>query len=147
MSQLGVSYHSLAGRGARWGGAMIDSIISFVAVGPGYLMGGIDQERSLTGLIVLLLGSIVLLAIQAFFLIRDGQTLGKKVVGVRIVRADNGEPASWPRLLLLRGLLSGVISLIPAIGTIYALVDALFIFREDRRCLHDHMAGTVVISA
>jgi hypothetical protein len=28
---------------------------------------------------------------------------------------------------------------------LFHLVDALYIFREDQRCLHDHIAGTRVV--
>ncbi|MBI3550843.1 MAG: RDD family protein [Elusimicrobia bacterium] len=56
----------------------------------------------------------------------------------------------------LNGLLafiSSVIVMLPVILLggpsvvlpVYALVDALFIFREDRRCLHDFLAGTRVV--
>jgi uncharacterized RDD family membrane protein YckC len=39
--------------------------------------------------------------------------------------------------------LNGILGLIP----LYAIVDALFIFRGDRRCIHDMIAGTRVIEA
>ncbi|MEA2700447.1 MAG: hypothetical protein QOI66_4718, partial [Myxococcales bacterium] len=47
---------------------------------------------------------------------------------------------------LLRGVVNGIISAIPYLGGLYALVDALFIFRDDRRCIHDLIAGTRVIA-
>jgi uncharacterized RDD family membrane protein YckC len=43
--------------------------------------------------------------------------------------------------VLLRGVVNGLLSIIP----LYGLVDALFIFREDKRCLHDLIAGTIVV--
>jgi hypothetical protein len=36
--------------------------------------------------------------------------------------------------------------MIPFIGNFVNLADALFIFGEEHRCLHDHIAGTKVIS-
>ena len=37
----------------------------------------------------------------------------------------------------LQSCRSWLLAAIPGIGNLYALVDVLFIFREDRRCLHD----------
>jgi uncharacterized RDD family membrane protein YckC len=39
-----------------------------------------------------------------------------------------------------------LVSLIPAGGFI-VLIDALLIFKKDRRCLHDIVAGTRVVKA
>ena len=38
-----------------------------------------------------------------------------------------------------------VMGAVPYLGMIFHLVDSLFIFREDRRCLHDRIAGTRVV--
>ena len=43
--------------------------------------------------------------------------------------------------VLLRGLVNGLLNIVP----LYFLVDCGFIFREDRRCVHDMIAGTVVV--
>jgi len=40
----------------------------------------------------------------------------------------------------------GLIGIIPAIGGIIQIVNILFIFRDDRKCIHDLIAGTVVVS-
>jgi uncharacterized RDD family membrane protein YckC len=37
------------------------------------------------------------------------------------------------------------VALIPVIGGFLPLVDVLFIFRHDRRCIHDLLAGTNVV--
>ena len=34
---------------------------------------------------------------------------------------------------------------IPKVGGVLALADILFVFRDDRRCLHDQIAGTRVV--
>jgi len=49
--------------------------------------------------------------------------------------------------VVLNGLL-GFITLYLLGGIpLYSVVDALFIFRNDRRCIHDLVAGTVVVNA
>ena len=47
----------------------------------------------------------------------------------------------------MRGFLPGLIGAIPLVGTVFSLVNICFIFREDRRCIHDLMAGTHVVEA
>jgi len=49
--------------------------------------------------------------------------------------------------VLLRQWVMGLLNAIPFIGNIIALVDPLMIFGDERRCLHDHIAGTKVIVA
>ena len=39
------------------------------------------------------------------------------------------------------------ISIIPVIGSLVGLIDALLIFRDNRRCLHDNIADTMVVVA
>jgi uncharacterized RDD family membrane protein YckC len=53
---------------------------------------------------------------------------------------------------LLRSFLFLVIVVAPSIfllgsGAILYLIDVLFIFRDNRRCLHDLLAGTKVIQS
>ena len=73
---------------------------------------------------------------------RNGQSIAKKLLGIKVVRTD-GSPVSLGRLFLLRNVVNGIISLVP----LYGFVDALFIFGESRQCLHDRIAGTVVLKA
>ncbi|MCY1389879.1 hypothetical protein D9M71_46890 [compost metagenome] len=48
-------------------------------------------------------------------------------------------------LLLKRYLVWWLLAYVPVIGVLLVMVDYLFIFRADRRCLHDLMAGTRVV--
>jgi uncharacterized RDD family membrane protein YckC len=86
-----------------------------------------------------------LLALQAVLLSLRGQSIGNMLVRTRIVRADDGEPAGFMRAFLLRGFLARAIRQIPLLGAIFWIVDSCFIFRDDKRCLHDLMAGTKVV--
>jgi uncharacterized RDD family membrane protein YckC len=73
---------------------------------------------------------------------RNGQSIAKKLLNIKVVRTD-GSPATLGRLIWLRNVVNGLISLVP----FYGIIDALFIFGESRQCLHDKIAGTVVLKA
>ena len=86
-------------------------------------------------------------AYQVWLLTTRGQTLGKKIMGLRIVKTKDMSNGGFVTNVLLRAGVGGVISVVPIVGLIYGGADPLFIFRDDRRCLHDHIAGTCVIKA
>ena len=73
---------------------------------------------------------------------RNGQSIAKKLLGIKVVRTD-GSRASLGRLIWLRNVLNWFISIVP----LYGLLDSLFIFGETRQCLHDKIADTIVVKA
>ena len=89
------------------------------------------------------LGALIVL--QAVLLSWRGQSVGNLLVRTRIVRAPDGEPVGFLRAFLLRGALARIIRQIPLLGSLFWIVDSCFIFRDDRRCLHDLIAGTKVV--
>lgn len=72
-----------------------------------------------------------------------GQTVGKALAGVRMVRPD-GSRASLARLLFRRELPIALATAIPFGGLLIGL-ESLQIFGETRRCAHDRIADTIVI--
>jgi uncharacterized RDD family membrane protein YckC len=82
-------------------------------------------------------------ALQLLQLHRSGQTFGKRALGIKIVRGD-GTRASFWRIFLLRILLT---SFLGGLVFCFSWIDVLFIFREDRRCIHDLIADTTVVIA
>ncbi len=142
----------LATRWNRFAGAFIDGMFGFalsLAVmlpmyGTGYFkMMAASKLSVLTGLAIYL---GVWYAVQGWFLYQRNQSLGKMAMGTRIVRAD-GSPASFGRAFGLRLALFGAFGWIPSVGPFVGIVDALFIFGKSRRCLHDLVADTVVVTA
>lgn len=87
--------------------------------------------------------ALLVLFVQASLIRGTGASLGKRLLGIRVVRRD-GRPAEVWRIALLRNALP--IALCGYCGW-FGLVDALFCVGEDRRCLHDWMAGTRVVKA
>ena len=99
----------------------------------------------LGGMAVMGLSVLIIFGLQIYLLCTRSQSVGKICMGTLIVDQRTGKRAGAVSCVLLRFFLHGVITSIPNVGSIYALVDALFIFRQDRRCLHDMIASTVVV--
>jgi uncharacterized RDD family membrane protein YckC len=143
----------LAGRFTRLAAAIVDSVIGTAVSLPlvylsgawGYIARGENPPLGLT----LALGAggfLVFILIHGYFLKTNGQTIGKKLTGIRIADLDGGVP-DFLTLILWRYLPLTLVSQVPVIGPYLATVDTLFIFRADRRCLHDLLAGTKVVMA
>jgi uncharacterized RDD family membrane protein YckC len=87
---------------------------------------------------LLVITQIVLLCVRS-------QTIGKLLLGLQIVDIVNEQPGGPVRAFLLRAFIPTLIELIPILGLLFWIVDSCFIFREDRRCIHDLIAGTKVV--
>jgi uncharacterized RDD family membrane protein YckC len=142
----------LAGRGTRLGAAIIDTIAALAVNVPiGFALGFYDgfpnMELSVADtLLSAAIGFGVFVAIQLYFL-QSGQTLGKRLLSIRMVDHETGRAAPVSRLVLLRYLPITLVANIPFVGGLLALVDVLFIFSSERRCLHDLIARTKVVVA
>ncbi|HEX9732594.1 MAG TPA: RDD family protein [Thermoanaerobaculia bacterium] len=146
----------MARRLTRLGAAMIDGVTYLVPVVLGVLISGdlkdfatADPEQGEISMILLrrlFIFALPIMLINVYLLAKSGQTMGKKALGIRIVRTD-GAAAGLARLLVLRSLLPSMLSWILFIGGFFGLLDTLFIFGEERRCIHDHFADTMVALA
>lgn len=81
-----------------------------------------------------------LLLIQWNLIATRGQSLGKMLLGMKIVDRQGGNPG-FVSGVILRNWLRAALNFIPFFG----LVDALVIFGDSRRCIHDFLAGTHVV--
>ena len=76
-----------------------------------------------------------------------GQTVGKMLTRIRVVRADNGELPTWGRSFG-RWALPGALAFIPGVGVLLALICyASLTWDASRRGWHDKAAGTIVVKA
>ncbi len=96
---------------------------------------------------------------------KGGQTIGKRLMSIRVVTMESGEAASLTRYALARELPVQLLAvpmivaeeLVPLmvmgvplatfVWGFVGLADTLLIFRADRRCAHDLIAGTRVVRA
>ena len=143
--------HELAGFGGRAGAWLLDILFSVlpILVAFGLIAGGTEAAGGL-----LLLAGLAWAYVVYFPLTmarggeRNGQTWGKQLTGIRVVR-DGGEPVDFGfgllRELVIRQLLFGVVGgfflLPPLLDYLWPLWD------DENRTLHDMVANTHVVKA
>ncbi|WP_328594054.1 RDD family protein [Alcanivorax sediminis] len=141
----------LATRGKRFFGALIDGLIQLAIIGPMvYFSGTWDEMMQSNGSLDLvgtltwfIIGEVLFLALQGYLLFNRQQTIGKWLLNMKIVGMEQ-EQVPAGKLYGLRYLVLHVASQIPVVNLI-GIVDPLLIFRKDKRCLHDLLAGTQVV--
>lgn len=99
------------------------------------------EEIRLASFLVMGILPILFVVSQWILLATSGQTIGKKLLMIRIV-TESGTLPGFLQAVVLRNWLRYALSFIP----FFSLIDALFIFSDSRRCLHDYLAGTKVVS-
>jgi uncharacterized RDD family membrane protein YckC len=147
----------LAERGTRLGARILDGLLLFGTAIPGVIIAAMTVSSSFTRgrptpgdigmfVAVMTLFTIPLVLYQWYLLATTGQTLGKRWLGIKVVKMD-GAPVDFVSGVFLRNWVPGMIGFVPTVGPIFGLVDILFIFGNERRCLHDMIAGTKVVIA
>ncbi len=148
------STQELASRWKRLGGALLDSVIAMGINFPFMMFAGVFKQltqgqRMTIGqyIFFFFFGLAVFLVVNGYLLAKHGQTVGKKLVGTRIVANADEQILSLGRVFGLRYLPLSLIVQIPIVGGLFCFVDVLFIFRKDKRCIHDLIAGSKVVNA
>lgn len=84
-------------------------------------------------------------AVNTYLLASRGQTVGKYLLKIRIVDYYSDEIPKLRFSLALREGIWTALNLFGFLGALIALLDALFIFSGNKRCLHDYWAFTKVV--
>lgn len=91
---------------------------------------------------------LVLFFLQLMLLIKRGQTIGKTVMGIRIVDVKTQKPASITNVILLRSLVTSALYALPGIGTLFLIADfVVMVINKQRLSIHDKLAKTMVVKA
>ena len=132
----------IASRLDRWYAFMIDNSLALLLSLPAILIAYIINSYNLF-VFLFCLTIATNLAIQAYFLSSAGQTIGKKIIEVKIVRLGTGRNGGFVTNVLLRSIVGAYLP--GAVLPVYPLIDAAFLFRDDKRAVHDLIAGTAVV--
>lgn len=137
-----ISYQH-AGYGARIGAQLIDLLIIgvvYIIVGVIFAFSAVVVGQGIAQLIIML---FMTFAIFAYFIIFEawwnGQTPGKKALGIRVVHQD-GTPMSW-RASFMRNILR-IADFLPGF---YGLGFVTMFLNERSQRLGDLIAGTLVV--
>ena len=143
----------LARIGARFGARVLDAIIVAVVLVALFLLssaisGSNDaadySDFSVAGLFM---GLVVGVGYELVQIAVWGQTLGKRIVGVRVIHAEHGGLPGWGKAFG-RWAIPGLLALIPLVGWILSILCYLSA-TWDRvyQGWHDKAAGTLVVKA
>ena len=132
----------------RFIGRMIDDFLTVVMFGIGFVVAlmvyGPEAENAGLGPLVFIYGIPLMFCITNWMLTAtEGRTIGKYCVNTKVVN-NAGGPPGFVQGVLLRNWVVLLLNLIPFFG----LLDAAVIFaNEQKRCIHDMLAGTLVVDA
>ena len=147
----------LASWGSRVGAQLLDALILvipsaiLIALVLGVFLAGSDVGGVIAAIIAFLLYIVVALFYAPVLMAREGprngQTWGKQILGITVIR-DNGEQIELGfgllREFVVKNLLFGVIG--GFFAGIPTLVDYLWpLWDDENRCLHDMVVSTHVI--
>ncbi|CAH6782049.1 RDD family protein [Vibrio chagasii] len=142
----------LASRWSRFWAFIIDGLIYAAAMIPVVLYTDLFDRAASNGTIdlheqimVFVYGWVMFLLCHGYLLQNKGQTIGKNVMEIAIVDMD-GKQLGLFNIVLKRILPMSIFVYIPVVGQYISTLDYLFALRKDRRCLHDLIAGTQVVS-
>lgn len=162
----GLSGASYAGFGARLGGYLLDGLLygllSLVFVVPAFILGvmafddcqtytDVDGVTSLecgpgelnggllaAAIVLAVIGYLVVIVIYIRALGRTGQTWGRKIVGVKVVGKESGQPLGVGKALG-RTLIEVIVSGNCILGYLWMLWD------RDKQTWHDKIVSSVVV--
>lgn len=134
----------LAERGTRWWARVVDNLLLGASSIPAVIMLGENRGGDSTAALAMFVLPFALLCYQWYLIATSGQSLAKRWMKIKVVRLDNG-PVGFVHGVLLREWILFGFQMIPILGRIVGLADAVMIFGNDRRCLHDQIAGTKVV--
>ncbi|MCK5120380.1 MAG: RDD family protein [Methylococcales bacterium] len=88
----------------------------------------------------------ILVCIQVYFLTKRGQSIGKMLFKIRISLLNNpNEVPSFFKVIILRIVINDLMYVIPIVGLIYLVLNYCLALFKPQRCIHDYIAGTIVV--
>lgn len=104
-----------------------------------------NYEFGVFFLVALIYGSLIFpFVINLYFLEKYGQSIGKRILKLKIVHQE-GASLSSDRLIFLRHIVPTIIFNVPVIGIFFFFMDSLLVFSSERQCIHDRLAKTIVV--
>jgi uncharacterized RDD family membrane protein YckC len=141
----------IALRSNRMAAAIVDALfVTLVLTALAWIVMGIsasvgvdlndETALGILAVVIVVMGILYTLIPTALW----GQTLGKRLAGIRVVRSDNFDVPGWRRAAI-RTLGLTPLGWMPYGNAAVAAGESMFMFTRTRQGLHDLIAGTVVV--
>jgi uncharacterized RDD family membrane protein YckC len=161
--QYGQATPQYAGFGARLGGLLLDALLyglfGLIFIIPTIVLlreayedcfriddeifcpdGALNRGYLAAAIVVMVLGLIIVFVMQIRALGRTGQTWGRRIAGVKVVRRDTGQPIGTGRAVG-RTFFTTISGLCCYLGYLWMLWD------KDKQTWHDKVVGSIVVRA
>ncbi|GAB3497148.1 hypothetical protein GCM10027341_17030 [Spirosoma knui] len=117
----------------RFAAAFIDGLIGNVPV---WLLAMVSYNLAMVGYAV----AIGYLLTKDALPFLDGQSIGKKLMGIKVIKEDSGQ-------MLTNDYGTAITRQVSLLIPLFNIVDALMVFSDDRKRFGDKWAKTVVVKA
>lgn len=140
----------LAERGTRLFAVLVDMAATLgplVCLGLIGIIVAASMENDTGGAILafcVVIGVIMMFVVAIYNMVltmNTGETIGKRMMAIRIVKESDCSPPGFVHGVLLRSWVMILLNQVPFVG----LIDVLMIFGDKRQCLHDMIASTRVV--
>ncbi len=142
-----VSHLRLASRWQRLSGKIIDAVLQALLGIVGWVLvillvsDAQFADVPVLSIVMSFFSSTTIAIINWFLISKYGQSIGKMMVGTRIVMEEDGSLPGFLNGVVLRSWIALALQAVP----FFTLIDALWIFGDKVQCVHDLIAGTRVI--
>ncbi|WP_306369213.1 RDD family protein [Nocardiopsis sp. CC223A] len=141
--------------GLRLSARLIDYVLAVIAATAFFILMAIvivlltggaetsDAQGEVWGWLFLFGWGVFLFFYDWLFLVTWGATLGKMMLGIKVIRADGGRLTQ--RQALGRSAFFCLPQSLPCVGHLLSLMESMAALGEEGLALHDRVAGTVVV--
>jgi uncharacterized RDD family membrane protein YckC len=138
----------LASPGSRLLAKIVDNLVMWLPFAIPVAAGAMNASENVVGATAAV-AMLLMLAVGIFQIVlisTRGTTIGKKMLGLKMIKHDGGE-VGFVHGFLLRSFVYTLIETFANLLFFYipALVDSLMIFTDNHQTLHDRIASTYVI--
>ncbi|UFH57054.1 RDD family protein [Spirosoma sp. KNUC1025] len=121
----------------RFVAAFIDGIVAYV---PAMILIALSRNLGMIGYVIAIAYMLTKDALPATGGFLGGQSVGKKLMGIKAVKEDSGAS-------LLGDYGTAITRQVPLIIPLFGIIDALMVFSSDGKRFGDKWANTIVVKA
>lgn len=132
-----VSTHVKASAGTRFVAYLIDAVVAYI---PMLILGLISYRLSSVGGLIAIAYLLVKDALPATGGFLGGQSIGKKLMGIKVIKEDTGAS-------IVGDYGTAIVRQVSLLIPLFGIIDALMVFSDEKKRFGDKWAKTIVVKA